>query len=133
MRPVILASVFLVVTCFCEVLSVKLVREQPSRDSLKLTSKRKTPEIFKRRVRRDANKDDHPDVFNVNKVEGPCNDPTEEDGQEISKLDVSLVAICFVYLFKCSKYKTSLSQVELLYLLFSFSGSFKMRRNLAFQ
>lgn len=106
MRPFILASVLLVVTCCCEVLSAKLVREQPSRDLLKLTSKRKT-EILKRRVRRDANKEDHPDVFNVNKAEGVCNDPTEVDGQEITKLDVSLVAICFVYLFKCSKYKRS--------------------------
>lgn len=88
MRPVILISVFLVVTYCCGVLSVKFIRQQPSNDLLKLTSTRKS-EISKRRFRRDAKVDD-PDVFNVNKEEGRCNNPAEEDGREITKLDVSL-------------------------------------------
>ena len=96
MRPVILASVFLVVNCCCVVLNADLTREQPSKDFVKLTSKRKT-QIPNRRFRRDANKEDHPDLFNVNKEEGPCTDPTEKEGRKIAKSDVSFgVALCRV-------------------------------------
>ena len=105
MRPVILASVFLVVNCCCVVLNADLIREQPSKDFVKLTSKRRT-KIPNRRFRRDVNKEDHPDVFNVNKTEGPCPFPTEKEGRQITKSDVSFgVAICrfFVYQYLWSR------------------------------
>lgn len=86
MRPVILLSVFLVVSCCREVLSAELIRQQPSQDFVKLTSSRK--QIAKRRFRRDAEHQEDPDSVNTNK-ESPCNDPTTQAGHGIKKMPVS--------------------------------------------
>lgn len=94
MRPVILLSVFLVVNCCCEVLSVELVRQQPSQDFLKLTSTRK--QISKRRFRRDVTYKEDPDTFNANESEGPCNNPTTQSGHEIKRMDVSKLSALFI-------------------------------------
>lgn len=83
MRPVILLSVFLVVSCCREVLSAELIRQQPSQDFVKLTSSRK--QIAKRRFRRDAEHQEDPDSVNTNK-ESPCNDPTTQAGHGIKKM-----------------------------------------------
>lgn len=91
MRGVILASVFLFVNCFCAVLSVELIREQSPKDFLKFIASRKSRKLqnFKRRVRRDVDDPDHPDVFNVNIKEGACNNPALEKEHEIQKAYVS--------------------------------------------
>ena len=89
MRPVILLSVFLVVTYYREALSEELVRQQPSNDFVKLTSSRK--QIAKRRFRRDVQstyKDD-PDTVNANEEEGACENPTFQAGHGINKMHVS--------------------------------------------
>ena len=91
MSPVNLASVFLAVTCCSAVLSFEIIREKPGKDSLikfSLPSKSKISSLAKRRVRRES-KDDHPDVFNANKKEGPCNDPTNDDRRKLQTFDVS--------------------------------------------
>ena len=91
MGPVNLASVFLAVMCCSAVLSFKTIREKPGKDSLiqfSQPSKSKISSLAKRRVRRESN-DDHPDVFNANKKEGPCNDPTNDDGRTLQTFDVS--------------------------------------------
>ena len=88
MRPVILLSVFLVVTYCCEALSEELIRQQPSQDFVKLTSSRK--QIAKRRFRRDAPQyAEDPDVVTTNKAEGLCNEPTIEEGHGVTKMTVS--------------------------------------------
>lgn len=87
MRPVILASVFLVVNCVCGVLSVELIREQQSQDLLKLT--RKKSQISKRRFRRDVNEED-PDMFNADTAQGKCKVPTLSDDRKLNKFDVSI-------------------------------------------
>lgn len=80
MRPVILLSVFLVVTYCREALSEELIRQQSPQDFVKLTSSRK--EIAKRRFRRDVQQD--PDTNDVS-----CSDPTIQSGHEIRKMLVS--------------------------------------------
>jgi len=87
MRPVILLSVFLVVTYCREALSEELIRQQPSQDFVKLTSSSRK-EIAKRRFRRDVPQED-PEVVNTNSAEGPCSDPTTGAGHEIKKMPVS--------------------------------------------
>ena len=88
MRPVILLSVFLVVTYCCEALSEELIRQQPSRDFVKLTSSRK--QIAKRRFRRDAQQNaEDLDTVNTNEAEGLCINPTTQAGHEIKKMPVS--------------------------------------------
>lgn len=88
MRPVILLSVFLVVTYCREALSEELIRQQPSRDFVKLTSSRK--QIAKRRFRRDAQQhEEDPAFVNINTAEGHCDDPTTEGGHQIKKMPVS--------------------------------------------
>ncbi|KAJ7347166.1 hypothetical protein OS493_039978 [Desmophyllum pertusum] len=84
MRPVILASVFLVVNCVCGALSVELIREQQSQDLLKLT--RKKSQISKRRFRRDVNEED-PDMFNADTAQGKCKVPTLSDDRKLNKFD----------------------------------------------
>ena len=89
MRPVILLSVFLVVTYCCEALSEELTRQQPSHDFVKLTSSRK--QIAKRRFRRDAQQHaEDLDTVNTNEAEGQCSNPTIQEGREIKKLPVSI-------------------------------------------
>ena len=85
MRPVILLTVFLVVTYCREALSKELFRQQPSQDFMKLTSSRK--QIAKGRFRRDAQ--DDPNTVNTNSAEGQCSNPTTQAGHEIKKLPVS--------------------------------------------
>ena len=88
MRPVILLSVFLVVTYCCEALSEELIRQQPSQDFVKLTSSRK--QIAKRRFRRDAPQyAEDPDSVTTNKAKGLCNNPTIEEGHGVTKMTVS--------------------------------------------
>ena len=88
MRPVILLSVFLVVTYCCEALSEELIRQQPSQDFVKLTSSRK--QIAKRRFRRDAPQyAEDPDTVATNEAEDQCNNPAIVAGHGIKKMTVS--------------------------------------------
>ena len=89
MRPVNLASVFLVATCCSAVLSAGIIREKSGKDLLKFSMTSKSKISAKRRFRRDS-KEDHPDVFNVNKKEGVCRDPTESKERKLEMFDVSV-------------------------------------------
>lgn len=87
MRPVILLSVFFVVTYCREALSEELIRQQSPQDFVKLTSSRK--QIAKRRFRRDVQYEEDLDTVNTNKAEGLCSNPSIEVGHEIRKMPVS--------------------------------------------
>ena len=132
MGSVNLASVFLVVTCFANVLSFEIGREKLGKDLLKFSfpSKSKISSLAKRRVRRDS-KDDHPDVFNVNKQEGPCNNPAHAEERRLQKFDVSLSFDCSnLYLCKLRSlaYWLCLRKFRLQLVLIS-SGCLKTRQS----
>lgn len=135
MRPVVLLSVFLVVSCCREVLSAELIRQQPSQDFVKLTSSRK--QIAKRRFRRDVKYQDDPDSVNTNK-EGPCNDPTTQAGHGIKKMPVSKLRRANCCIDEDSKiakvifcvFSALVSNIDC---SFSFSGCLRTKQNLVSQ
>jgi len=108
MRPVNFASVFLVATCCSAVLSAGIIREKSGKDLLKFSMTSQSKISAKRRFRRDS-KEDHPNVFNVNKEEGVCKDPTESIVRRLQwskvsvretvsrSLTLRVDLICFIY------------------------------------
>lgn len=98
MRGVVVASIFLVVYCLCAVINAELVRDQPSKNVLKLSISRKSLNS-QRRFRRDAKHEEDEDVVNVG-GDGNCHNPAMDEGSRIEDNPVSLVhfaVLCFVY------------------------------------
>lgn len=98
MRGVVVASIFLVVHCMCAVINAGLVRDQPSKNVLKLSISRKSLNS-QRRFRRDAKHEEDEDVVNVG-GDGKCDNPAVDGSSKIEDNPVSLVhfaVLFFVY------------------------------------